>query len=57
MEPTGPLRTLFDNLSQMLYCLTLLAIALVEWRFHQDLALPPWLVPPRVCCWRGWRSA
>ena len=43
MEPTGPLRTLFINLSQMLYCLTLLAIALVEWRFHQDLALPPWL--------------
>jgi hypothetical protein len=43
MEPTGPLRALFVNLSQMFYCLTLLAIAGVQWRFHQDLVLPPWL--------------
>jgi hypothetical protein len=43
MEPTGPLRTLFINISQMLYCLGLLGIALVQWRLHEDLALPPWL--------------
>jgi hypothetical protein len=43
MEPTGPLRTLFLNIGQMFYCLTLLAIASVQWRFHQDLFLPAWL--------------
>jgi hypothetical protein len=43
MEPTVPLRTLFINVSHGYYCLSLLAIATVEWRFHQDLGLPPWL--------------
>lgn len=43
MEPTGPLRTLFVNVSHLYYCLALLVIAMVEWRFHRDLGLPPWL--------------
>jgi hypothetical protein len=43
MEPTGPLRALFINLSQLFYCLSLLVIATVEWSFHRDLGLPPWL--------------
>src|SRR5262245_55195889 len=42
-EPAGALRTVFVNISQMLYGLSLLAIAGVEWRFHQDLGLPPCL--------------
>jgi hypothetical protein len=42
MEQT-PLRIVFTNIGQMLYCLSLLAIAGVEWRFHQHLGLPSWL--------------
>jgi hypothetical protein len=42
MEQT-PLRIIFINISQLFYCLSLLAIAGIEWRFHLDLGLPPWL--------------
>ncbi len=42
MEQT-PLRIVFTNIGQMFYCLSLLAIAGVEWRFHQHIGLPPWL--------------
>jgi hypothetical protein len=43
MEPAGPLRTLFINISQMLYCLSLLGIAMIQWRFHRELFVPEWL--------------
>jgi cytochrome bd-type quinol oxidase subunit 2 len=33
------LRTVFTNVSQLFYCFSLLAIAGIEWRFHQDLGL------------------
>jgi hypothetical protein len=38
-----PLKIVFTNVSQTFYCLSLLAIAGIEWRFHLDLGLPPWL--------------
>jgi hypothetical protein len=37
------LRVVFVNISQLLYSLSLLAIASIEWRLHQDLGLPTWL--------------
>lgn len=43
MEAPTPLRTLCTHISQMLYCLTLLGIAAVEWRLHPDLGQPPWV--------------
>jgi hypothetical protein len=42
MEQT-PLRIIFVNIGQMFYCLSLLAIAGIEWKFHLDFGLPPWL--------------
>jgi hypothetical protein len=42
MEQT-PLKIVFSNIGQMFYCLSLLAIAGIEWRFHQHFGLPRWL--------------
>jgi hypothetical protein len=39
----APLKVVLTNIRQMLTCLSLLVLAGIEWRFHQDLALPPWL--------------
>jgi len=48
MEQT-PLRVVFINISQMLYSLSLLAIASIEWRLHQEIGLPPWLAALTGC--------
>jgi hypothetical protein len=63
MEPTGPLRTLFINVSQLFYCLSLLFIATIQWRFHQDWGLPPWLATTTgfvlagmTCCLLVWNA-
>jgi hypothetical protein len=40
-----PLKMMFTGVSQMLYCLSLMAVAGVEWRFHQDLGLH-WFARP-----------
>ncbi len=39
MDSTSLLKTMFSNISQLLYCISLFAIAGIEWRFHQDLGL------------------
>jgi cytochrome bd-type quinol oxidase subunit 2 len=39
METTSLLRTVFTNVSQLFYCISLFAVAGIEWRFHQDLGL------------------
>jgi hypothetical protein len=46
MEPVNALQVIFSKLSQMLYSLSLLAIAAVEWRYHQDLFLPTAVAVP-----------
>jgi hypothetical protein len=53
MEPTGPLKTLFVNVSHLYYCLALLVIATVQWRFHRDVGLPPWLATAVGCLLAG----
>jgi hypothetical protein len=52
MEQT-PLRILFLNIGQMFYCLSLLAIAGIEWKFHLDLGLPRWLAVATGCLLAG----
>jgi cytochrome bd-type quinol oxidase subunit 2 len=39
MDSTSLLKIVFTNISQLLYCISLFAIAGIEWRFHQDLGL------------------
>jgi hypothetical protein len=45
METVSPLRMLFVHIGHLFYCLSLLAVASVEWKFHQDLGMH-WLVLP-----------